>query len=625
MNTTLMNSVNWHPRWSLVMCVGLMVFMIFGVSLSTGCSITFPGRIVNPPPLPDVDCPTGTARLANTSKKTTDTCMLDADSDAPDVDCPTGMARLANASKKTTDTCMPDTDGDGTPDVTCLMGTIRLAGTSINTMDTCVPDDDGDGIPDSMDVDADGDGLIEIKTAEMLDNMRYDLAGTSYKTSATQTTGNTDGCPAVGSGGCNGYELTADIDLLSLLDANGNGMIDTTMEGIDKNADGDTTDAGEQITVIDTTADTSWMPIGDNSTNDDITRFTGTFEGNNHTIANLWVNISSSDNAHAGLFGVTGGTTVTIRNVSVISGSIHSSATSASGQSNAGGLVGLSTASLIISDCTFSGSLGVSTSNNAGGLVGASGAPLIISNCTFLGSGDISSSNQSGSSAGGLVGWISSSLTITNSIFSGSGDISASASNGSTHSGGLVGWMSSSLTITNCIFSGSGDISASSPSASNSSIVGGLTGHAYSTSPVSWTITNCSFFGSGQISSMGTNSFTVGGLIGTTNSSLTIRNSYWNKDAIQRVGGSNQSPKRAKGDASSDPSGTIGLTLVELQAITGIHPSGLPHSATDSTKAWDLGTASQLPAIKLCIPTITSGVTDWTMCASYGALLAGQR
>ena len=471
--------------------------------------------------------------------------------------------------------------------------------------------------------DSDGDGLIEIYTAEMLNKIRHDLAGTSYKTSATQTTGNTDGCPA---SGCNGYELTTDIDLLSLLDTNGNGMIDTTMEGIDKNADGDTTDTGEKVTVIDTTADSSWVPIGDNSTNDDITRFTGIFEGNNHTIANLWVNISSSDNAHAGLFGVTGGTTVTIRNVSVISGSIHSSATSASGQSNAGGLVGLSTASLIISDCTFSGSLGVSTSNNAGGVVGASVAPLIISNCTFLGSGDISSSNQSGSSAGGLVGWISSSLTIINSSFSGSGDISASASNGATHSGGLVGWLSSSLTITNCSFSGSGDISASSPSASNGSIVGGLTGHAYSTSPVSWTITNCSFFGSGQISSMGTNRFTVGGLIGSNNSSsLTIRNSYWNKDAIQRVGGSPQNPKRAKGDASSDPSGTIGLTLVQLQAITGIHPSGLPHSATDNTKAWDLGTDMQLPAVKLCIPTITNNVADWTMCASYGNLLPGQR
>ena len=76
------------------------------------------------------------------------------------------------------------------------------------------------------DADSDGDGLIEIKNATMLNNMRYDLAGTSYKTSATQTTGNSNGCPPVvnGSGGCNGYELMADIDLLSLLDTNGNGI-----------------------------------------------------------------------------------------------------------------------------------------------------------------------------------------------------------------------------------------------------------------------------------------------------------------------------------------------------------------------------------------------------------------
>ena len=130
-------------------------------------------------------------------------------------------------------------------------------------------------------IDSDHDGLIEIKNATMLNNMRYDLAGTSYKTSASDG-GDASGCPPVvnGGGGCHGYELTVNIDLLSLLDTNGNGMIDTTMEGIDKNADGDTVDPGEKVTVIlaviDTTADTSWVPVGDSSSN----AFTGTFEGN---------------------------------------------------------------------------------------------------------------------------------------------------------------------------------------------------------------------------------------------------------------------------------------------------------------------------------------------------------
>ncbi len=703
-----MNSVNWHPRWSLVMCVGLMVFMIFGVSLSTGCSITFPGRIVNPPPLPDIDCPTGMARLANTSKKITDTCTLDAD--------------------------------------------------SINT------DDDGDGIPDSMDVDADGDGLIEIKNAVMLDNMRHDLSGTSYKTKAQDLAGedgNTDGCPAVvsGSGGCNGYELTADIDLLSLLDANGNGMIDTTMEGIDKNADGDTTDAGEQITVIDigTGKDKSWVPIGTVGTGKS---FTGTFEGNNHTIANLWMN---SSNVYTGLFGVTGGT-VAIRNVGVISGLIHvSSSNSGSGglvgysgsgstltitnsyfsgaggvsspysasysgglvgysgsgstltitnsyfsgaggvfsASGSGGLVGYSGSTLTITNSYFSGGGGVSSSNSSGGLVGVSESTLtitnsyfsggggvssvssssnssgglvgysgsmstlIITNSYFSGGGGVSSSSSSYSYSGGLVGFSESTLSITNSYFSGGGGVSSSSSSYS-YSGGLVGFSGSTLSITNSYFSGGGGVSSSSSSSvatassssgglvgfsggtlsiansyfsgeggvstttsSSSSYSGGLVGYSGST----LSITNSYFSGGGGVSSSSSSSSHSGGLVGSSQSgsTLMIMNSYWNTDAPQKItnGMTDQSPKLAVGNSSTNRMGTTGLTLTQLQAITvsttsAPSPSGLPHSATDNTKAWDLGTASQLPAVKLCVsPTVSS--TNVVTCASYGALLAGQR
>ena len=73
-------------------------------------------------------------------------------------------------------------------------------------------------------VDADHDGLIEINDATMLDNMRYDLTGTSYKTSASDV-GSVGGCP---DGACHGYELTGNIDLLSFLDKDEDGMIDTT-------------------------------------------------------------------------------------------------------------------------------------------------------------------------------------------------------------------------------------------------------------------------------------------------------------------------------------------------------------------------------------------------------------
>ena len=124
--------------------------------------------------------------------------------------------------------------------------------------------------------DHDGDGLIEIYTAGMLNNTRHNLAGASYKTRGNAV-GNANGCPA---SGCNGYELTANIDLLNLLDTNENRKIDTTTVAV----------VSKTHTVIDTSKDTSWVPIGDNSTDDAASRFTGIFEGNNHTIANLWVN-----------------------------------------------------------------------------------------------------------------------------------------------------------------------------------------------------------------------------------------------------------------------------------------------------------------------------------------------
>ena len=102
-----------------------------------------------------------------------------------DLPCPTGTARLAGTSKKTTDTC---------------------------TIDTKI-DTDGDGIPDFTDVDDDGDGLIEIDSLLMLHNIRHNLDGTGYKApdDNRDATGDKTGCGKTGSVVCNGYELTQDL------------------------------------------------------------------------------------------------------------------------------------------------------------------------------------------------------------------------------------------------------------------------------------------------------------------------------------------------------------------------------------------------------------------------------
>ena len=62
------------------------------------------------------------------------------------------------------------------------------------------------------DYDLDNDGLIEINDLADLDEIRNNLDGSSLYASST-------GCPAEG---CNGFELTADLDF----DTNGNGEID---------------------------------------------------------------------------------------------------------------------------------------------------------------------------------------------------------------------------------------------------------------------------------------------------------------------------------------------------------------------------------------------------------------
>ena len=164
-----------------------------------------------------------------------------------------------------------------------------------------------------------------------------------------------------------------------------------------------------------------------------------------------------------------------------------------------------------------------------------------------------------------------------------------------------------------------GGISSSSSSSSSS---GGLVGSgASSASGTSMTITNSYVSGMGGISSSSSSS-SSGGLVGSS-STATITNSYWNTDASQSVNGMLRN-QMAIGDSATNPAGATGLTLMQLKA-TSISTTNAPSPSGLPTQAWDLGTASQLPAIKICIPTVANGVTNWTMCASYGALLAGQR
>ena len=145
-------------------------------------------------------------------------------------------------------------------------------------------------------VDNDGDGLIEINNIDQLNNIRYNLFGTSYK-AEDNSVGNASGCP---DNKCNGYELMASLDFNHEADYNGNKNLFTTIYDVARNK------------LL------GWKPIGgDNTSCNYNNAFAGIFDGNGYTITNLYINGGSSfgRDDYLGLFGCTFG--ADIKNLSI--------------------------------------------------------------------------------------------------------------------------------------------------------------------------------------------------------------------------------------------------------------------------------------------------------------------
>jgi len=208
--------------------------------------------------------------------------------------CVSGHHTAGSCCAINTYTCSSGTKAvDGTPGGThnaeyCLCA----IGETTDATNSCVADEDRDGVPDTLDVDDDGDGLIEIRTLDELNNIRYNLAGTSYDDGAADSapdgdTGDVTGCGGRGTlRACNGYELMASLDFADAMsyaaDANGNRAVNTTWCPTGTtNCDGGS-GAGAA----------GWPPIG---------TFTGTFNGNGNTISNLYVRGGGSGLGYLGL------------------------------------------------------------------------------------------------------------------------------------------------------------------------------------------------------------------------------------------------------------------------------------------------------------------------------------
>lgn len=255
--------------------------------------------------------------------------------------------------------------------------------------------------------------------------------------------------------------------------------------------------------------DAGFSPIGNESTN-----FTGSYNGNNQTISNLYINRPNS--SYIGLFGFTNGAIIT--NVSLTDVDV-------SGHISVGALVGFSDNNSVLTNCYSSGTL--MGMQSVGGLIGYIDDHSEVNDCSALCEvngnfglgglvGESQDSNISNSYAEGSIG--------TEYGFQVSGGLVGNATNsainncyasgfvsGFSNLGGLIGQTENS-TITNSYATGSMSGLPDIPFHGNYG--GGLIGLG-----VESTITNC--YATGAVSGIEV----IGGLVGCSNGS-TIKNSY---------------------------------------------------------------------------------------------------
>ena len=379
------------------------------------------------------------------------------------------------------------------------------------------------------DADIDGDGLIEIFSAGELAIMAHDLAGSSYKATASATAFSS-GCPSVGgTPTCSGYELAADIDF----DLDGDGS--TWSGGPGTYA----LDAGDSASHF-STGGVGWTPVGPGSS----APFTGTFEGNGHTISNL----ATIAGGVAGLFGALS-SAAEVRNLGLVD---NLAARITNGP--AGGIAavnrGTITASYATGPVYSSGDAG---ENHLGGLVGRHwGALGAITSC--FATGDVVSGAGRFGGMGGLAGDVRDGATIAASYAT--GDVTGSDRQGD-YVGGLVGRMNTGTITASWA---SGDVDAVSGAADAAGKLVGLK--------------------------------VAGDVIDSWGYGLAE-----NGDTAPEDSNNDNKPLNGSADRPSGADTPQKLTTGAAPAANTNVPASWNAAASASLGAWDFGSSTQLPAL----------------------------
>ena len=423
----------------------------------------------------------------------------------------------------------------------------------------------------NTDYDKDNDGFIEITTLAQLDAVRYDLDGNGLVDGATWRPyyaagafpmGALDmGCPP---DGCVGYELSADLDF----DTDGSGA------------------ANSDDTYWNDGA--GWAPIGSEDA-----PFTAVFEGDRHTLTNLFINRPTEDGI--GLFGevqrgAVAGSGV-IRNVGLIKVDV-------TGRDAVGSLFGRTLYGVVIGSHA---SGRVAGGDQVGGLVGESWGNLIDTYAAV----DVSG-NQA---VGGLVGHHSMNR-ITTSYATGrvSGAYAVGGLAGATsdfyqliqasYATGDVSGQGARLSPSDSGFIVCGFVDSDSAETSTGGGVGGLVG------------SSCGIIEASYATGTVSGDVAVGGLVG---SGVYVRapRSYWDMETSGlRVGvGADDTNGNGVIDGTElQRVGVAGLATAALQAPTvyeGIYGrwnvdlGGREFGDGKADEPWDFGTSTQYPALSV--------------------------
>ncbi len=527
---------------------------------STGCQACNAGFVLNGPAGPGTGC--GFAYTCDNGTPTPGAAPTQGDTGCGN--CNMGY-RLSGAPGPGTicgfayicENGMPNPGTPATPGVvacqSCLAN-FALLGAPGAVDTTCAADSDSDNVADIEDVDDDNDGLIEITSLAELDNVRHNLAGTSYDDEADDTgsgdTGNTAGAPTAATANCAaatggvylcGYELTTNLDF----DFDNDGSTITGVAGAANPQGALDSDDTAAYFPVDGDNHGGWIPIGPgtgaNAAAILANSFNAVFEGNNNTISNL---SSIRDLPYMGLFGRVG-VNGHIRNLGLVDAGISTYATAVNSNLFQGGTLAGRVTGGTVTGCYATGTVfaggrlsslddGFTIFNETeaqGGLIGILEEAAVVASHADV---DVIGDDGEREALGGLIGMAMESTIIASYA---DGDVDATTANvdsNAHYGGGLVAVTLENSRIIASYATGSVTIVPATMNNSHFHYYGGLVGRLWMT-PIS------ASYSTGDVSAVGgrknITNYSVGGFVGIhVSTSSIISASYASGDITANQG-----------------------------------------------------------------------------------------